>query len=115
MVGLERLPCIVGKPSVSLTRQDTRRAELRNLRLREQITSSSQVLFQQKKTSVEVFLNGGLGETRTLDQLIKSQLLYQLSYKPFLVHNTLLKNFFQVIFIFNIISTFKPQKPTYYT
>ena len=28
------------------------------------------------------FINGGLGETRTLDQLIKSQLLYQLSYKP---------------------------------
>ena len=114
MVGLERLPCIVGEPPVSLTRQDTRRAELRNLRLREQITSSSQILFQQKKTSYEVFLNGGLGETRTLDQLIKSQLLYQLSYKPFLVHHTLLKNFFQVIFIFNIFSSFKPKMPTYY-
>ena len=29
------------------------------------------------------FISGGLGEIRTLDQLIKSQLLYQLSYKPF--------------------------------
>ena len=46
------------------------------------------------------FQNGGLGETRTLDQLIKSQLLYQLSYKPMRVNHTLLKNFFQDI-LFN--------------
>ena len=42
------------------------------------------------KNTFDVFecvLNGGLGETRTLDQLIKSQLLYQLSYKPKMLFN----------------------------
>jgi hypothetical protein len=31
---------------------------------------------------------GGPGVTRTLDQLIKSQLLYQLSYRPFEIDPT---------------------------
>ena len=36
----------------------------------------------KKKTSEEVFFNGGCGGTRTLDQLIKSQLRYQLRHAP---------------------------------
>ena len=39
----------------------------------------------KKKTSEEVFfLNGGCGGTRTHDQLIKSQLRYQLRHAPML-------------------------------
>ena len=60
--GREETPLNRRRTNESRTSQDTRRAELRNLRQREQITSS---MSQNKKTSRRKFKNGR-EETRTL-------------------------------------------------
>ena len=52
-----------------------------------------------KKTGLyALFKKSELGGIRTLDQLIKSQLLYQLSYEPLPSYVTILKKFFQVFY-----------------
>ena len=60
--GREETPLNRRRTNESRTSQDTRRVELRNLRQREQITSS---MSQNKKTSRRKFKNGR-EETRTL-------------------------------------------------